>query len=284
MATANAGGSASSGVHYPFNYKPKYPEDWKRLGSPDDGYADPAYWTRVEFMHWVRKPAVSASAAMDAWFRGVTIADCASVATASQVNALRAALGDTKFDRLFGGEGKKPIEGPDGKRISLEIGQGVGSSVVADLMRATESAKDAGTPGKRNVQPGEWHYFANHPAYPKKHPTGFWQGENALFKGDEGGVQIWTGFGATYSEDGMNKVLVEEYKHTAYGGGHRQAKAPLRQARCGRRQLAGRRQEVPRRIPRRDQCTADARRRRRLPGERRQGARSGEGRCPQEPS
>jgi hypothetical protein len=213
MATANAGGSASSGVHYPFNYKPKYPEDWKRLGSPEDGYADPAYWTLVEFMHWVRKPGVSASAAMDAWFRGVTIADCASVATAAQVNALRAALGDTKFDRLFGGEGKKPIEGPDGKRISLEIGQGVGSSVVADLMRATESAKDAGTPGKRNVQPGEWHYFANHPAYPKKHPTGFWQGENALFKGEEGGVQMWTGFGATYSEDNMNKVLVEEYKH-----------------------------------------------------------------------
>jgi hypothetical protein len=211
MATANAGGDAKRGIHYPFNYKAKYPEEWKALGSPDDGHADTTYWSRVAFMHWVRKPGVSASKAMDAWFRGPTIADCASVATASEVNALRAALGDAKFDRLFGGEGKKPIAGPDGRRISLEIGQGSGSSVVADLMRATQSATDAGVPGKRNVQPGEWHYFANHPAYPKKHPTGYWQGENALFKGDDGGVQMWTGFGATYNEDGMNKALVDQY-------------------------------------------------------------------------
>jgi hypothetical protein len=211
MGTANAGGDAKHGVHYPFNYERQFPEEWKKLGSPGDGYADPTYWKRMAFMHWVRKPGVSASKAMDAWFGGPTIADCASVATASEVNALRAALGDEKFDRLFGGAGSRPMEQEGGKRVNLEIGQGSGSSVVADLMRKTESEKDPGAPGKRNVKPGEWHYFANHPAYPKRHPAGFWRGENALFKGEENGKQIWTGFGATYDEDGMNAILVQKY-------------------------------------------------------------------------
>ena len=213
MAKANDKGSksASSGIHYPYNYASLYKEDWKKLGEPKDGYADPKYWTRVAFMHWVRKPGVSASSAMKAWFAGPTIADCASVATASEVDALRAALGDDKFDKLFGGEGSRPIEGPDKQRHNLEIGQGAGSSVVAELMRETASTKDAGSPGKRNASPGEWHYFANHPGYAKRHPTGYWQGENALYKGEEGGVQMWTGFGAIESEDGMNKALVKKY-------------------------------------------------------------------------
>ena len=211
MATANAPKSASSGIHYPYNYQKQYPDEWKKLGEPKDGYADPKYWNWVAFMHWVRKPGVSASKAMDAWFGGPTIADCAAVATASEVNALRAALGDDRFDKLFGGAGAKPMAGPDGTRVNLEIGQGEGSSVVADLMRETKSRTDAGPPGKRNVNPGEWHYFANHPAYPRRHPTEYWRGENALYKGEEGGVQMWTGFGATESEDGMNGKLVARY-------------------------------------------------------------------------
>jgi hypothetical protein len=211
MKTANTGTGADAGIHYPYNYERDFPDAWSRLGKPKDGYADPKFWRRVDFMHWVRKPGVSASAAMDAWFRGPTIADCASVATASEVNALRAALGDAKFDKLFGGEGKPPME-QEGKRYNLEIGQGSKSSVVADLMRQTASATDAGQPGRRNVQPGEWHYFANHPAYVKKHPTGYWQGENALFKGEENGQQMWSGFGAPgYTEQKMNETLVSEY-------------------------------------------------------------------------
>ncbi len=211
MTTANKGGSATSGIHYPPNFQSSYPDAWKKLGEPKDGYADPKFWKRVAFMHWVRKPGVSASAAMDAWFSGPTIADCAAVATASEVNALRAALGNDRFDKLFGGEGSAPMEDADHKRNNLEIGQGEGSSVISEMMRATPSRVDPGPPGKRNVSPGEWHYFANHPEYPRRHPTGYWQGENALFKGEEGGVQMWTGFGATETEDGMNKKLVERF-------------------------------------------------------------------------
>ena len=96
-------------------------------------------------MHWVRKPGVSATAAMDAFSRGLTIADCASVAAAVQVAALRAALGDDQVRPAFGGEGSKPRRTRTKKRYTLEIGQGFGSSVVADLMRATESATMPGT-------------------------------------------------------------------------------------------------------------------------------------------
>ncbi len=215
MGEADSGGSGSKGVHYPFNFERNHPKEWVDKGRPASGYADPDYWNRVAFMHWVRKPGVSASEAMNAFFDGLTIADCASVATAAQVAALRAALGDDRFDKAFGGKGTKPREDPVTKeRYNLEIGQGMGSSVVAGLMRATESATDAGTYGHRNVSPGQLHYFKNHPDYPRRHPTGYWQGENATYIGEKNGEQLFSGFGAPeLTENKMNAALVKEYNH-----------------------------------------------------------------------
>ncbi|HEU5486125.1 MAG TPA: DUF4157 domain-containing protein, partial [Microlunatus sp.] len=210
MANANSDQGAK-GIHYPFEFADKYPSEWERLGRPTEGYADPQYWQRTGFMHWVRKPGVSASAAMDAFFGGPTIADCASVIVASQIAALRAALGDDRFDKAFGGSGSKPRE-KDGKRVSLEISQSVDGSILEGLMRPTPSAADPGSPGKRPVAPGEHHYFMNHPAYPIRHPTGYWQGENAVYIGEVGGVQTFSGFGAPgKSEAKMNATLVSEY-------------------------------------------------------------------------
>ena len=225
MQVANAGGDGSKGVHYPFNYKRDFEARWKALGEPADGYADPAFWKWKSYMHWVRVPGVSASAALDAWFRGPTIAECATVAVASEIGALRAALGDAKFDKLFGdaksgglfgdnahGPRDKLVVDPrDPKRNvakALEIGQEVPPMLV-ELMRNIPGT--TGRPGQRKVTPGEWHYFANHPKYPAKHAAGFWRGENALYQGEQGGKQMWTGFGATTDEESMNKILVEEY-------------------------------------------------------------------------
>ena len=43
----------------------------------------------------------SPSAALAAWLGGLTIADCASVAVALQHDAVRAAVGNAKFDEIF---------------------------------------------------------------------------------------------------------------------------------------------------------------------------------------
>lgn len=212
MENANANHDAK-GIHYPFEFAANHASEWDRLGRPTDGYADQQYWQRVGFMHWVRKPGVSASSAMDAFFAGTTIADCASVIVASQIAALRAALGDDRFDKAFGGSGSRPRE-KDGKRVSLEISQSVDGSILAGLMRPTPSAANAGAPGHRNVSPGEHHYFMNHPGYPARHPTGYWQGENAVYVGEVGGVQTFSGFGAPgKSEAKMNATLVAEYNY-----------------------------------------------------------------------
>lgn len=217
MQGANAsGGDGSKGVHYPFNYKQLFEARWKALGEPADGYADPSFWKRIGYMHWIRLPGVSASAALDAWFRGPTIAECATVAVASEISALRAALGDANFDKLFGDEGHGPrdklvVDPRDPKRNvakALEIGQEV-PPILVELMRNIPGT--TGVPGQRKVTPGEWHYFANHPKYPAKHPAGFWRGENALYQGEEGGKQMWNGFGATEDEKSMNQTLVDEY-------------------------------------------------------------------------
>ncbi len=212
MGQANKKGSADKGLHYPYNYESNFPKEWEAKGRPSAGYANPAFWTRVEFMHWVRKPGVSASAAMDAFFAGPTIADCASVGVASNIAALRNALGDAKFDKAFGGDNKPPRADPaTGKRYHLEIGQGVNASILQGLMRESESAANEGPEGRRNVSPGQLHYFKNHPDYPKRHSTGFWQGENALYVGEEKGQQMFSGFGATKTEAAMNAALVEQY-------------------------------------------------------------------------
>jgi hypothetical protein len=212
MENANANHGAK-GIHYPFEMAANHAAEWERLGRPTEGYAEPQYWQRVGFMHWVRKSGVSASAAMDAFFAGPTIADCASVIVASQIAALRAALGDDRFDKAFGGSGSKPRE-KDGKRVSLEISQSVDGSILAGLMRPTLTATDAGTPGHRKVSPGEHHYFKNHPGYPVRHPTGYWQGENAVYIGEVAGVQTFSGFGAPgKSEAAMNAALVAEYNY-----------------------------------------------------------------------
>ena len=68
-----------------------------------------------------------------------------------------------------------------------------------------ESATDPGTVGHRNLSIGQKHYFSNHPDYPKRHSTGFWQGENAVYVGEKNGVQLFSGFGAPpVSEQTMN--------------------------------------------------------------------------------
>ena len=89
-------------------------EEWR------DGLADPAYFVRVGYYDWLLKPGVSASAAIKSWFKGLTIAECAATLTAIEIDTIRAAIGDKKFDNLFGSQ-DKPIPSKNRLRIKQSI-------------------------------------------------------------------------------------------------------------------------------------------------------------------
>lgn len=51
-------------------------------------------------------------------------------------------------------------------------------------------------PTEDDLQPGDWVYFANNPNYLLKHSNGPWQGENAIYVGDNAaGEKLYSGFG-----------------------------------------------------------------------------------------
>jgi hypothetical protein len=62
-------------------------------------------------------------------------------------------------------------------------------------------------------------YFYNHPKYLLKHPGGAWQGENAVYTGDDdAGRQLFTGLGAAgKTEDGMVAEMVGAYRNARDG-------------------------------------------------------------------
>jgi len=202
----------ASGVWYDYNYLAEhkkrpdlYPwdEDW-RLGK-----ADPAYWDRVDQWDWVLKPGVSASDGIKAWLNGLTIAECQVTIVAIELETLRAAVGDDKFDAHFGSP-KKAI--PASKRLHVKTGKG---SSADGLLVATDAAAkgDAGTANNRPVKVGEWYYFYNHPKYLLKHPGGAFQGENSIYMGlNSAGQQTWEGLGSgRVTEAGMLDVMVADY-------------------------------------------------------------------------
>jgi peptidoglycan hydrolase-like protein with peptidoglycan-binding domain len=177
-----------------------------------DGKADEAYFVRVGYYDWLLKPGVSASAALKSWFKGLTIAECASTLTAIEIDGIRASLGDQKFDDMFGSQ-DKPV--PTGKR--LRIKQSISKTPFADYMVDTEPAKkgERGTKNNRPAKLGDWYYFYNHPKYLLKHAAGAWQGENSLYAGrNKAGDQLWSGLGAGNKTEDMLLISMKK----AYDG------------------------------------------------------------------
>lgn len=205
----NSPHGADTGVHYAHNYKSNYPRRWK--DDWWDGYADPHYFQHNGFMSWSLKPGRSASAAIKQWLKGLTIAECLTAIIAVQIDTMRAALGDERFDEMYGSsdQKKKP------KKHYLAITTEVSQTPLANNMKDTESAKKhyLGTPGHRPAKKGEWHYMYNHPQYLLKHPGGAWQGENMICMGEDAdGNQLWSGFGAqNKTEDQMLNEMVLAY-------------------------------------------------------------------------
>lgn len=194
--------TADQGVHYPENYKREHPDRWKE--DYWDGYADPTYFERTAFMDWRLKPGRSASAAIKSWLRGLTIAECATALAAIEIDTIRAAIGDEKFDSHFGSTDKL-IPAKQRLRVCYRReGTPLEQTIVPTDAR---KSGDAGTIGHRPAKPGEWYYFYNHPKYLLKHPGGSWQGENALYMGEEEGKQVWSGMGTV---DAAGKTHITE--------------------------------------------------------------------------
>jgi peptidoglycan hydrolase-like protein with peptidoglycan-binding domain len=212
MEKVNRGDSygPDKGVWYDYNYFAEHQKDPVTYPWNDDwrsGLAPPEYFERIAWMDWRLKPGKSASAAIKAWLDGLTIAECLSTITAIEIDTLRAALGDAEFDKRWGTEG---VEYPVEKRLRVKQGS-EGTPLEGKL--ETVNADDPGPFGHRNVKIGDWVYFYNHPKYLLKHPGGAWQGENAVYTGDDNaGNQLFTGLGAAgKTEQAMFEEMVGAY-------------------------------------------------------------------------
>jgi peptidoglycan hydrolase-like protein with peptidoglycan-binding domain len=206
----------NSGVWYDYNYFAAHQADPANYPWNDDwrsGLAPPEYFDRVGWMDWRLKPGKSASAAIKAWLHGLTIAECLTTITAIEIETIRAALGDTEFDKRWGVEGV-----PMAEAQRLRVKQGFAGTPLEGRMHDV-NADDPGTFGHRNVKVGDWVYFYNHPKYLLKHPGGAWQGENAVYTGDDAaGNQLFTGLGASgKTEAAMVAEMVGAYNGARNG-------------------------------------------------------------------
>jgi hypothetical protein len=215
MASANASSDFTAGIHFALSFHEEYPEMkdeyWK-------GHANEKYWVLLDGLKWGIRAHTGASKAIKNWLAGPTIADCLSVVRVLQTDAIRAAIGDHRFDVWFGEESAEDdFDKLFPRWNGLVIGVPNSSQpypTVDSFLKATDAAtkNQPGTVGNRPVSPGEHYYFSNHPLYARKHPGGAFQGENALFAGYSGKRQIWTGLGASnVTEDQLYDMMVGAY-------------------------------------------------------------------------
>lgn len=212
MTAANSRHSRTSGIWYDRNYERAYGV------SHPEGYADGRYWELVSTWMWRLRPGVSASAGLQAWLRGLTIAECASTMVAIHLDSLRVAIGDHAFDRRYG---SADASMPESRRLVISgAAEAIAQARLAGVVRRNPVSRGdlpAGEVGDRpNLRPGQWWYFRNHPAYPLKHPHAEWRGENALYLGRRNGQQMWSGLGAAdKTEREMLVALARAYNRPA---------------------------------------------------------------------
>jgi hypothetical protein len=217
------------GIHYWYNYqaqcedagKPELWQDKYRSGHTQaKSFINPHEAGR--WMDWELKKGHSASQAVKEWLAGATIAECLSSVIAMEIDALRAAIGDKKFDKLFGSADPN-VDKAVPAQNRMHIKAGMDGTPVANYMKQTAVAEEAEQKGgqfgsvpdaklDQDLIPGQWYYFYNHPKYLLKHPGGAWQGENSVYMGkNEAGERLWSGLGATATEDAMVDEMVRAY-------------------------------------------------------------------------
>lgn len=194
MEEANKPGGPNHGIWYWHNYKAK--ADAGESGySWDDDYRTGhtvAPFAKTGVFTWVLNDGTSAAAGIRAWMAGLTIADCAAAGTAIQYNTILSAVGDKKFDRLFGSADPNVTS-----KHRLKISQYPGELPLKEYLWEP-----------KGTIVGDWYYWANHPLYKFKHPGNTFQGENAMYLGDG----KWSGLGVpSVTGEGMLKILLDAY-------------------------------------------------------------------------
>ena len=229
------------GIHYWYNYKSECEQAGKADLWKDEyryGHTEAKQFVNPHetgnFMDWSLKKGQSASQAIKDWLKGATVAECLSTVVALEIDTLRASIGDKKFDKLFGSADAKE-DASVAPENRMHVRASIQGTPVANYMKATALADHARQGGQfgtvpeaeldKELIPGQWYYFYNHPKYLLKHPGGAWQGENSLYMGkNEAGERMWSGLGATASEDAMLDEMVQAYNAPRDDYDHRMLK------------------------------------------------------------
>jgi Protein-glutamine gamma-glutamyltransferase len=217
------------GIHYSYNYKKETKKAGQEALWKDEyrsGYNASGMFLNPQetgaFMDFQLKPGQSASKAIKAWLGGLTVAECLTTVFAMEYESVRATLGDTKFDSVFGSADAKIDQTVTAASRRLRIAPN-SETPISEFLKSTELAKISndgkhpdGVSSKElddHLIPGHWYYFYNHPKYLLKHPGGAWQGENALYMGRKpNGERLWAGLGASgMTEDTMIDEMVSAY-------------------------------------------------------------------------
>jgi Protein-glutamine gamma-glutamyltransferase len=151
--------------------------------------------------HFVLRDGARPSTAIRAAFAGPTRLECNTMMIAIEYRSILAALGPRRFDRAFDG-------GADARTLTIEIGRALAPHVLEGYLVEL----DVNDP-EFELRVGDWVYFANHDDYLYKHPAGAWQGENALYVGDDAdGNKLFSGFGVhSVTAEKMHEELLEAY-------------------------------------------------------------------------
>jgi hypothetical protein len=161
------------------------------------GLLNPRYFTLEADYHFVLKDGMSPSRAITAIFRGPTRLECNTMMIAIEYRAIKAAIGAHRFSRAFAPP----------RSIRIEIAAATADRVLGPWLKSVPDPK------ADDLVVGDWVYFANHDEYLYKHPAGAWQGENALYVGDNAnGEKLYSGFGVSQvTEDEMLMELLRAY-------------------------------------------------------------------------
>lgn len=182
------------GIMYSHNYRQLY-------GSiPDEymsGHTESDKWDKTAgSMTWTVKPGEKASEALKEWIEGTTVAECYSALVALEMNTLRKQIGDERFDELY-----SSFYGPPEKSLLVLSSSPSLNVQYNELRKWNDYEKDEHgdfvideTTGEiKGLAPGDWGYIYNHPKFLLKHPASPYQGENAIYLGND----KWAGLGVS---------------------------------------------------------------------------------------
>jgi Domain of unknown function (DUF4157)/Protein-glutamine gamma-glutamyltransferase len=205
------GDDPTTGVHYEHTYRQQFPGSWQDqyLG----GYANPGLFDRFAPMCWRLRPGHGAAAALRAWLRGLTIAECGSTLVAIQLRSLLQVVGDWKFDQMFGSAQNGTAPSVQLLTITSNLGQCMPQQLITGAGMTDNGPR---------FKLGAKYYFENHPSYLHKHPDGAMSGENAVYLGSEGEAHYFSGFGIGRVTAGrMCGILLEAYNEERTEGDFR---------------------------------------------------------------